>query len=198
MLLSISTWWPTLSALEQVYWIIAIPFSVIFVIQTILSFFTGDIDHVEAGGDVDMDIDGDTGIGFQFITLKNLVAFFTIFGWTGIACVNGGLPSAIAIIISTVAGLIMMAIMAALIYFMGKLTDDGTLKLSNAVGKIGAVYLTIPPKRQGFGKVQISVQGFKTLDAMTDNDTEIKTGAAVKVVSVFNNETIVVEPFSKT
>jgi membrane protein implicated in regulation of membrane protease activity len=194
MISSISTWWPSLSALEQVYWIIAIPFSLIFVVQTIMTFFIGDIDHVEAGGDVDMQVDGDLGIGFQFITLKNLVAFFTIFAWSGIACVDAGLSAGLSIVISTFSGLAMMVIMASIIYFMGKLSDDGTLKLSNAIGKIGSVYLTIPPKRKGFGKVQITVQGVQTLDAMTDNEEEIPTGAVVEVIGVYNNETIIVKP----
>ena len=194
MLASISTWWPSLSALEQVFWIIAIPFTFIFIVQTILTFFVGDIDHIEAGGDVDMDIDGDAGIGFQFITLKNLVAFFTIFGWTGIACIDGGLNTGLSIVISTFAGILMMVVMATMIYLMGKLSDDGTLKLSNAIGKIGSVYLTIPPKRKGFGKVQITVQGVRTLDAMTDNEEEIPTGGIVEVIGVFNNEIIIVKP----
>lgn len=194
MLLTISTWWPALSALEKVYWIIAIPFSLIFLFQVVMTFFIGDMDPVEAGGDVDANVDGDTGIGFQFITLKNLVAFFTIFAWAGIACVEAGVSTPLAIIISALSGLLMMTIMATIIYFMGKLADDGTLNLANAKGKIGTVYLTIPPKRAGFGKVQISVQGIQTLDAMTDHNEEIKTGSVVEVVQIFNNETLIVKP----
>ncbi|MBT3241794.1 MAG: hypothetical protein HN352_01510 [Bacteroidetes bacterium] len=194
MLLSISSWWPTLSALEQVYWIIAIPFTLVFLVQMVLTFFGGDIDHIEAGGDVDMNVEGDAGMGFQFITLKNLIAFFTIFAWTGIASVEAGFSTALCILISSVSGFLMMIIMASIIYFMGKLADDGTLRLTNAKGKIGSVYLTIPPSRKGFGKVQISVQGLRTLDAMTDHNEEIKTGAVVEVVDIFNNEIIIVKP----
>ena len=53
MILSISEWWPTLDALEKVYWIIAIPFSVIFILQTIMTLFMGDVTDVDSGGDVD-------------------------------------------------------------------------------------------------------------------------------------------------
>lgn len=194
MLLSISTWWPSLSALEQVYWIIAIPFSLVFLVQLVMTFFVGDIDHVEAGADVDATVEGDAGIGFQFITLKNLVAFFTIFAWSGIACVEAGLGSAVSILISFGAGLLMMTIMATLIYFMGKLADDGTLRMINAKGKVGSVYLTIPANRKGFGKVQISVQGIQTLDAMTDHPEDLPTGSVVEVVDIFNNEILIVKP----
>ena len=141
-----------------------------------------------------MEIDGDAGIGFQFITLKNLVAFFTIFAWAGLACLDGGMSTGLSIVISALSGVVMMVIMASIIYFMGKLADDGTLKLSNAKGKIGSVYLTIPAKRKGFGKVQVTVQGVRTLDAMTDNEEDIPTGAVVEIVDIFNNETIIVKP----
>jgi membrane protein implicated in regulation of membrane protease activity len=197
MILSISEWWPGLDALEKVYWIIAIPFSVLFLLQTIMTFFMGDISDADASGDVDASIDGDEGIGFQFLSLKNLVAFFTIFGWTGIACINSGLSVPITIVISLSAGILMMAIMATLMYFMWKLTDDGTLRLINAKGKIGTVYLPIPGKRAGMGKVQVSVQGLQTLDAMTDNDEELATGTIIEVIDIFNNETLIVKPSTK-
>jgi len=197
MLLTITESWQSLMLIEKIYWCIAIPFSVLFVIQIILTFFGGDIDEIEADGDSDVSIEGDTGIDFQFITLKNLVAFFTIFGWAGIACLDGGLGVGKSVIISSVSGFIMMSIMASIVYFMGKLTDNGTLNMNNAIGKVGSVYLPIPAKRNGFGKVQIKVQGLQTLDAMTDYEEEIKTGAVVEVIEILNNEILVVKPSGK-
>ena len=97
------------------------------------------------------------------------------------------------IVVSTLAGLLMMLIMASMVYYMGKLTEDSSLNLSNAIGKIGSVYLRIPPGRSGMGKVQINVQGFQTLDAITDGEEEIKTGAVVEVVDVINNEVLLVK-----
>ncbi|HAF28439.1 MAG TPA: hypothetical protein DCG75_05260 [Bacteroidales bacterium] len=197
MLLTISESWQSLMLIEKIYWCIAIPFSVLFIIQIFLTFFGGDVDDIEAEGDSDVSIESDQGIDFQFITLKNLIAFFTIFGWTGIACLDGGLEIWISVLISTVAGLIMMTIMAGIIYFMGKLTDNGTLSLKNAVGKVGSVYLTIPAKRGGMGQVQIKVQGLQTLDAMTDFDEDIKTGAVIEVIEILNKEILVVKPSGK-
>jgi len=192
MLLTISESWQSLLLIEKIYWCIAIPFSIIFIIQIFLTFFGG-VDGAEAHGDSDVSVDGDTGIDFQFITLKNLVAFFTIFGWTGIACIGGGLGAGTAVIISTIAGIFMMALMASIVYFMGKLTDSGTLNLKNAIGKVGTVYLTIPANRSGLGKIQIKVQGLQTLDAMTDNEEEIKTGSIIQVSEILNNEILLVK-----
>ena len=95
-----------MSALEQTYWIIALIGSVVFLLIFILTFI--------GGGDADMEADAsdfetdDGGVGFQFFTFKNIVAFFTIFGWTGVTCVENGLSTTLTLVISTIAGLIMM------------------------------------------------------------------------------------------
>jgi len=116
-----------LTIAQKIFWCIAIPFSLLFILQTIMTFVGLGNGEVDATGDSDTAIHGDTGIEFQFITLKNLIAFFTIFGWTGIACLAGEMGIPATIIISFGAGVLMMFIMAGIIYLMGKLSDDGTL-----------------------------------------------------------------------
>ena len=74
---------------------------------------------------------------------------------------------------------------------------NGSLNLNNAIGKVGSVYLPIPAKRDGFGKVQIKVQGLQTLDAMTDYEEKIKTGSVVEVIEILNNGILVVKPSGK-
>ncbi|MDQ2178729.1 hypothetical protein [Marinifilum sp. D714] len=192
MILQISDWWSAMDIVEKIFWGISVPFSVLFLIQMVMTFLGGDVDDVAADGDAD--VSGDTGIDFQFLTLKNLIAFFTIFGWTGIICVHIGFGPFISTFIATIAGLIMMVIMASILYFMGKLTEEGTLNLNNAIGKVGNVYLTIPGNRKGMGKVQIQVQGLQTLDAITDAENDIKTGAVVEVVEILNDQILVVYP----
>lgn len=191
MLLDINSWWADTATFERIYWIMALPSSLFFVIILVTTFFAGDIDGEV--GDVDSDIDADGGIGFQFFTLKNLVGFFTIFSWTGIACIDADYGNFATVAISGSAGLAMMVIMASIFYSMGKLADDGTLSLDNAVGGIGEVYLTIQPKRNGFGKIQINVQGgLRTLQAMTDDEEELKSGAVVRVKEIINNQILLV------
>ena len=188
-----STWWAEMVLFEKINWLIALPFSALFIIQIILTFMGGDMDDASADGDVDSSIENDSGIDFQFLTLKNLIAFFTIFGWTGIVCFDANLSIGVSVLISTIAGLLMMTLMASIFYFMSKLADSGTLNLKNAIGKTCSVYLSIPPKRSGLGKVQIQVQGVQTLNAMTDHDEKIATGALVEVKDVINNEILLVQ-----
>lgn len=188
-------WFSNLDILEKIYWLIAIVGSFIFIIVMIMAFVGGDADDIE---DIDTEIDADTGIGFQFLTFKNLVGFFTIFGWSGIACIDAGFSMPITIVISIISGLVMMTIMAALFYFMMKLTDSGTLKYKNAIGAIGEVYLTIGPDRTKMGKVSVRVQGaVRELEALTDSFTELKSGTIIKVVDVTENGILIVDQTKK-
>ena len=188
------TWWTGMQTAEKIYWLIALPFTAIFLFQLVLTFLGGDTDHIDMQADHDVSIDSDHGIGFQFLSIKNLIGFFSIMGWTGIAMLSGGKSLGITVLISVFAGLLMMIIMAAMVYYMGKLTEQNVLDLKNAIGKIGTVYLRIPAQRSGMGKVQINVQGFQTLNAITDDKAEIKTGAVVEVVDAINNEVLLVKP----
>jgi membrane protein implicated in regulation of membrane protease activity len=195
ILLNFNTWWEGLSTLQMIFWIITIPASIIFVIQMVMTLIGADADGdgLDAVGDADVSIDSDSGVGFQFISVKNFIAFFTVFGWTGLACIQGELPNWLTLLLSTMAGIIMMLIMASIYYFMGRLTESGTLKINNAIGKTATVYLYIPQKRQATGKIQIKLQGYRTLDAMTDDDDIIPTGSIVQVVGVINEDILLVK-----
>lgn len=180
-----------MSSLELTFWIIAIIGSLIFILLFVMSLFGADSD---ADMDIDTDIDGDTGIGLQFFTFKNVMAFFTIFGWTGITCLSNGLSTALSISIATVAGLAMMTLMAAIFFWMSKLAEDGTLQIKNAIGKVGEVYLSIGAKRSKIGKISVDVQGSRReLSALTDNEIDLKQGDVIKVTDVISGEILLVE-----
>ena len=186
-----------MTSFEQVYWIIALIGSVIFIVILIMTFIGGDMDgHVDLEGP-DVDID-DGGVGFQFFTLKNLIAFFTIFGWTGVVCSGYGLSNGLTLIIAVIAGLSMMVATTSLFFFMHRLAESGTLQIKNAIGAIGEVYLPIGANRSNTGKVQIKVQGsLRELEALTDEDTGLPTGSIVKVIEIVSAELLLVEKLRK-
>ena len=184
-------WYSNLEFFLKMYWLVAIIGSLIFTIVMIMAFVGGDTDGID---EIDSDIDADAGAGFQFITFKNLVGFFTIFGWSGIACLDAGLSKQLTVIISVISGSLMMAIMATLFYFISKLSDSGTLNYKNAIDAVGEVYLTIGSDRSKMGKVSVSVQGtMRELDALTDSLTELKSGTIIKVVDVTSNGILIVD-----
>jgi len=182
-------WWEGLGLILKVYWCIAVPFTIFFLLQLVLSFMGGDV----TDSTVDVDIDTDHGISFQFLTLKNMVGFFTIFSWTGIACIDAGFSQPVTLLVSTAAGLGMMTIMAGMFYMISKAGANGTMRMEKAIGVTGEVYLTIPSKRSSLGKVQIKVMGsLRTLDAMTDHDHDIPTGKLITVSKIINDNILLV------
>ncbi len=185
-------WFSDLELFAKFYWVIALIGSLIFLFIVIMTFIG--VDGGEDFDDVDTAIDADTGIEFQFISLKNLIGFFTIFGWAGIACIGEGFSKPMTVLISVIAGLIMMSIMAAMFHYMKKLADSGTLNFKNAIGAVGEVYLTIGENRSRMGKVSVRVQGtLRELEALTDSFTELKSGTIIKVVDVTSNGILIVD-----
>ncbi|MGY0408405.1 MAG: hypothetical protein ACWIPJ_08645, partial [Polaribacter sp.] len=174
------------------YWVLTGISTSMFLIVLITTIIGAETDNI---GDVDANIDADTGVGFQFFTLKNLVAFFTIFGWSGIASMDAGHSKSVTIIISIICGLAMMFVMAVLFYYISKLTSSGTLKMENALNSIGEVYLTVGANRSKIGKIQIKIQGaLRELEALTDYNEDLKQGKIIKVIEVTNNGILIIEP----
>ena len=126
------------------------------------------------------------------------MGFLTIFGWSGIACLDGGLSKFLTVLISVVCGLLMMFVMASLFYYLGKLQSSGTLKLKNALNQVGEVYLTIGANRASIGKVSVTVQGtLRELEALTDEEKDLVLGNVVRVKDVTDNGLLIVELLNK-
>lgn len=184
-----------MDSFEKVFWYFAIPFTIVFIIQTILTF-VGMGDEGDFDG-VDENEAGDGGTSFQIFTVRNFIIFFTIFGWTGIAAVNGGLNKTVTVLVAIFAGLIIMFIVAGIFYFMSRLTESGNMDLRNAVNRIGEVYITIPGNREGSGKIQLKFQeAIREIEAVT-NEKAIPSGEMVRVAEVINEHVVLVERVKK-
>jgi len=180
--------WENLSLMGKIYWILAVPSTAIFLILLILSFFGGDAD---AGGDVDADL-GD-GIGGFIINFKSIMSFVMMFGWAGIISLSFNLSIGFTILVAILTGFVSLIAVAALLYFISKMSYSGTMQIENAIGKVGQVILKIPPKKSGFGQIQVNIQGsLRTLDAKTEETEEIKSGTNVQVIDLLDNEVLLV------
>lgn len=190
MILDINTWWQGLEGFEKIYWVLALLFSALFLTQIFLSFSGGDSD---AMGESDLSIDQDPGIGSQYFTLKNVVAFFTIFGWVGVAGTQSGWGQPMIILVGVLSGAAMVAMMVFIVSKVLKLQQSGTMQITNAIEQTGHTYLFIPGGRKGTGKVQLKVQGsIHELDALTDDPEDIATGKLVKVTGVIGDNLLLV------
>ena len=81
-----------------------------------------------------------------------------MFGWTGIACVEGTEFSSFGIIVlSSLAGIAMMVVMGAIFYSASKMTSSGNINIKNAIGTNATVYVPIPERRTGYGKINVTI-----------------------------------------
>jgi len=194
MLLDLSSWWAALATLEKIYWIIAIPSTVLLLLQLIITLVGGDADtdvDISAEPDIDGHFDGDPG--FTIFSFKSILGFLTLFSWSGLACIDSNLGMFLTLVISGVSGIAMMFLVAYLIYYLTRLHESGTMIMDNAIDKTGEVYLRIPPERHGLGKVQVNIQGnLRELDALTDDVDEIPTGSLIQVLEIINNQYLLV------
>lgn len=194
-------WWINLDMLEKILWALALPASAVFAVQMVMTFAGMDSNGVSAdfSGDINSDVDlgggHDTDHGsvpFQVFTFRNFINFFLGFGWTGIALNPVMENKFLVILISTITGVVLVAIVMFIFYSLSKATESGNINLKNALNKTAQVYLRIPANKSGTGKVQMEVQGsIRDFDAITEGDA-IPTGASVKVVSISDNNILIV------
>ena len=202
-------WWNSLTLALQIFYCIAIPASLVLVVQTVLMFF-GFGEDADADADVEVSdgvpedgIFGENSVtetesdfdveGLRIFTLRGIVAFFVVFGWIGVVMLSAEIPLVIALIVATLGGFAMMLLLAFLTKMMMKLRNNGNIDIRNAIGTAGRVYLTVPPARSGEGKVQLVLQGsLVERAAVTDEETEIPTGSEVVVVSISAGTDLVV------
>jgi membrane protein implicated in regulation of membrane protease activity len=162
----------------------------------------GGHDTADAGPDLAVDHGGDFHVdghhhesadaGFKLFTIHGLTAFLLMFGLVGLALsrqTSWGLLAALAG--ALVAGMATMWIIARIFAALFRMQSSGTLRLENAMGCEGTVYLTIPAG--GTGRVQVTVQEhLREFDATAQDRAEIRTGEPVRVVWT-QGDTLVVE-----
>ncbi len=193
-------WWNSLGTTGQIFALIAIPSTLVLIVQTFLLFFGFDgSDSLDGAGDIgDTDVfDGaDTdGDGFALFSIRGIVAMLCVAGWSGLAMFQAGWNPGLVILLSSVFGVLALFGMAFMMKAIMKLQDNGNIDLGSSVGKCGKVYIPIPPSMSGNGKINITLQErFLEVDAVTACNRTIKTGETVRVVATDEFSTLVVEP----
>ncbi len=196
----LTSWWVSLSVAMKILWGVTLAASLIFIIQSILTFIGAD------GGDGGIDTDFDSGFdteaadaavegGTNLYTFRNFVNFILGFGWSAILLQDKITSIPLLLILSAVVGVALVAIVMYLFKWLSSMQQSGNINLYKAaVGCNGTVYIPIPGERQGEGKVQLSInQSVREYNAVTDGEA-LKTGTQIKVVEVLSPDTVLVEP----
>lgn len=176
--------------LQQGFWYVALATSLIFLVQTVLTFlgsdssdglnadFDGNLDHADAP--------------FQLFSFRNLINFLLGFSWTGVAFYETIPNKMILLVLAFAIGVAFIFIFFLLILQIMKLTEDNTFDIQDLKGKSGEVYLNIPAQMSGKGKVLISLKGSNhELAAMTNSEVPLLSSKMIKVVEVSDGILIV-------
>ncbi len=133
--------------------------------------------------------------GLALFSIRGIVAFFSIGGWAGLVADRAGIVLPGVVSISVVAGAIALFGVAWIMQKAMQLQEDGTLELKHALGKTATVYLPVPPKGQGKGKVELLFsESLVEVDAVSSGDRQLPTGAQVTVCALADATTLVVQP----
>jgi membrane protein implicated in regulation of membrane protease activity len=173
------------------FWYIAIPVSVIFLIQTVMTFIGVDgTDGTSADFDADLD-GGDSP--FQLFSFRNLINFLLGFSWTGIGFYRIIENKVLLTLLAFAVGVLFLLMFYAIIRTILKLAEDNSFRIESTIDRIGEVYIPIPERKTGAGKISISVGGsMHELDAMTEGD-RIPTSTKVKITRIEGTSLLIVE-----
>ena len=208
-------WWNSLEPAMKVLWAVTLSASLVFVIQTVMTF-------LGAAGDSDFDInsDIDTGAGdvadgsldagaspdaggsdavhpstgMNLLTFRNFINFLIGFGWTAILLKESVPQLGVRMLIAIAVGVALVVLVMLLFKWLTDMQESGTINVfKSAIDCQGTVYLTIPGERAGEGKVQITINNaVREYAAVTDGPT-LKTGTRIRVVEVVSANTLLVE-----
>lgn len=157
----------------------------------------GDVGDAGHDGDIDHGAPGHAAHGhgaahghstawlFAAISFRTLVAAFTFFGLVGLTARSMGQGTGVQLLLAIAAGLGAMYGVHWLIRMIGRLGEDGTLRVRHAVGQEGTVYVPIAGSREQAGKIQLKLQNrLVEYEAVTNKPERLATGTKVKVVAV--------------
>ena len=176
-----------------VYFAMALFGSLLFVLKLVLTFFAG----VDTDADFDADMDGglEAHAGdFSLFSMLSIVSFLMGAGWMGLACrLEWGMGGVASFFAALAFGTFLMLLSSFGLYQMRKMNVAGGYDPRNAIGRIGRVYLKIPPKGEGEGQIQIDVDGNQKVMPAISTGEGIESFKAVKVVDVLEGDTLIVE-----
>lgn len=196
ILLFFGDWFRELNTPEQIFWGISLIFSILFLIQFVVSLFGFDFD-----ADIEADVgDADAGGGTNFdadfglFSVRSIIAFFTFFGWTGVYLLNAGKSIGSTVFLSSLSGMAAMVLVAYMLYQFAKLSQNGNVDLDTTLFQTGTVYLPIPANKEGIGKINVLVgNSIREMRAITAGD-HIPNGKKVRVIEVMKENVLLVEP----
>ncbi len=193
LLLTIGSWWNALSGVQQIFWTIAIVFSILLLIQFVFTLTSSDMDAPANSTNFKIKNKGSTSreeVDTAPSIARCSIVFFTFFGWTGIVALNAGNSPSTATLIASLVGLFVVLLLS---YDRWQSANNQKIVLTKELLSVtGEVLLEIPPAKQGVGKVQLPIQGkLEEIEAVTNDGMPLSIGIFIRVVEVKKDQVVV-------
>lgn len=172
----------------------------VFALRLVLMFLghTGlDMGHdgvLEAHTDVGDAHHGDSTDAFKVLSLQSIAAFAMGFGWGGLGVLRGtDWNPALAVPVAVASGVAMVYLLAILLKAVYDMQSSGNIRIDDAVGTDGTVYVGVPEAGQGSGQVQVVVNGRQRIyNAVTDGSA-LASNTRVRVVAANDDNSLTVQ-----
>lgn len=193
-------WWNGMTVFQQVSAVIAMVATALLVVQIILLLIglghSADVDVPEGtGADFDDAINGDFAeLGsLKVLTVRGAICFLAIGGWVAV-CFNYILPEWASGLIGIAAGALTAFLLALALRAFNRFEANGNIELGKVVGKTGTVYIPVPAKGNGKGKINLVVDDkLIEVDAVNESEELLSTGSTVEVTARLDETTLVVK-----
>ena len=161
----------------QIFALIAIPSTLILLVQTILVLFGGDgdlDDGIDLNGNGHIDTPGDGGAdGMALFSLRGIMAMAAVGGWSGLVMHEAGINIVVTVILAVAFGFMALVGIAWIMKLSARLQSSGNIDLGYAIER------------------------FIEVNAVTTTDRKLTTGESVRVVATDETGMLVVEPIAK-
>lgn len=187
----------------QIFALIAIPSTLVLVVQTVLLLIGvgGLADGIDLDGDGVPDtpgFEGDGDGGLALFSLRGIMSLAAVAGWSGLVMHEAEMPLGLTVFLAAAFGFLAMVGIAFIMKLASRLQQNGNLDIGYAIGKVGTVYIPIPPKMTGSGKINLTIQErFVEVDAKTPCERKLNTGESVRITATDPAGIVVVEPLVK-
>lgn len=132
--------------------------------------------------------------GMAMLSFQGFLTFTMGFGWAGLGAYRGsGWPAWLSAVVGVVGGIVLSALMIALMRSTRKLSASGNLTLDRFVGTEAESYTSVPAAGGGRGQISAIVgDRQRYLYAVTDGE-EIPARSRIRIIRANGDNTVTVQ-----
>ena len=144
-------------------------------------------------GDAAGDHHTDSSEAFKILSVQGIAAFLMGFGWGGLATLRSTDWSWItAMAVAVVCGIAFVWLLGILLKAVYSLQSSGNVSIRDTEGHEGSVYVTIPAKGEGRGRVRVVINNRERIYPAVSDGEQLPRNAQVRIIRANEDNTVTV------